>query len=169
MELSKKERVMLINQYKILKRLDETSSHHYDELIEILEHGYKTFYSTIEQSISEDMSIEKSKLVLNVLTIYRIIEDFKADNPNDTELKNHLFSFFDGFDGNNEAEYLLFTRFLIVKQKKFTEQLSYTDKNDNFNSHSRSVHRYKRMIAKWYQFEQSYDLSRTQIIEILKA
>lgn len=43
MQFTKKERLNLINQYKILSKLYPEDSEHYDELREILEDGYEVF------------------------------------------------------------------------------------------------------------------------------
>ena len=49
MKLQKKDRLLLINQYKILAALDKGEESHYLELIEILERGYSIFYSMIDE------------------------------------------------------------------------------------------------------------------------
>lgn len=125
MDLSKKDRVFLINQYEILKALNPDYSSDYEESIEILQNGYETFYSRFDDSVYDAMSSEKSSLVFNILEIYRSVEDYKHNNPGDEEIEGHLWSNFKGFDGNGEIEYRAFPRFLIEKQGKFTEQIVY--------------------------------------------
>lgn len=171
MEITKKERILLINQYKILKALDTENTSKYEELIEILENGFEILYGQIDEWISDDMPSSEGKLVLDILSIYRIIEFYKQDNPDDLEVINHDYSTFLGFDGNNEAEYLSFTEFLIEHQGKFSEQLKYKVKNDHFNSHFSMINKYKNMVAKWKEFqgESSYSLSKEKILQILEA
>lgn len=146
MELSKKDRVLLINQYKILAALDKGDESRYLELIDILEHGYSIFYSLVDEWVSKDMPEEEGRFVLNVLDLYRSIEDVKR-STRDTRLLEHHFAVFPGFDGNNESEYLGFCRFLIEKQGKFQEQEQYLAKNDGMNSHMPMIEKYRRMLA----------------------
>ena len=112
MEISKKDRVILRNQYQILSALNKDEADHYNELIEILENGYEIFYSRIDEWISDEMPIKEGKFVLDILDLYRAIEDLKRSSK-DEKLNRHLHSYFAGFDGNNETEYMGFARFLI--------------------------------------------------------
>lgn len=120
-KLDVKDRLILINQYKILSKLEPTEANYYKELIEILENGYEIFYSLLNQWIDEEMPRDKSRLVLDILDLYRALEDLKRKTKDDRLLK-HFYGKFNGFDGNNESEYLSFTRFLIEVQGKFQEQ-----------------------------------------------
>ena len=145
MKLQKKDRLLLINQYKILAALDKGEESHYLELIEILERGYSIFYSMIDERVSEDMPEETGRFVLEVLDLYRAIEDVKRSSK-DSQLIGHTYSVFRGFDGNQESDYLGFCRFLIEKQGKFQEQKQYLQKNDGMNSHTQMVEKYRRML-----------------------
>ena len=138
MEISKKDRVFLINQYQILAILYPNDANHYNELIEILENGYMIFYSKIDEWIFDDMPYNEGKLVLDILSLYRTIEDLKRNNTSET-LSSNYYSYFKGFDGNNETEYMGFARFLINEQGKFPEQQQYFIKNDSMNSHTRMI------------------------------
>lgn len=167
MEFSRKDRLILINQYKILAKLYPDDSEHYDELREILESGYEVFYSQIDEWISHDMPESEGVFVLDVLDLYRAIEDYKRISK-DEEIINLYGSYFMGFDGNNESQYMAFARFLVNKQGKFSEQQDYLRKNDNMNSHSLMVPRYKAMLNKWGKFDKSWELTSEQIKEIIK-
>ncbi|EIT7319457.1 YfbU family protein [Enterobacter hormaechei] len=168
MKLSKKDRLILINQYKILSKIEPEDEEHYKELISILENGYTIFYSEIENWISEDMPISDGKFVLDVLSLYRSLEDIKRTSA-DERINKHHMSIFRGFDGNNEYQQLSFTRFLILEQNKFSEQTDYLIKTDRFNSHSPMIDLYARMIAKWEQLGKRYTLSVEQALEILDS
>lgn len=152
MELSKKDRLLLINQYRILAALEKDDAGHYNELIKILENGYSIFYSMIDEWVSEDMPEEEGQFVLNVLDLYRAIEDIKRRSKSE-ELNKHHYSFFMGFDGNNETEYMAFSRFLVQEQGKFREQESYLRKNDNMNSHMPMIPKYRRMLEESEKYD----------------
>lgn len=145
MKLSKKDRVILINQYKLLAALNKDEEAHYRELIGILENGYEIFYSMVDEWVSDEMPRAEGKFVLDILDLYRAIEDVKRSSKSN-ELTNHSYAFFRGFDGNNETEHMGFCRFLIDKQGKFQEQQQYFLKNDHLNSHVPMIGKYKRML-----------------------
>ena len=168
MKLSKLDRVSLINQYKILAVLNKDEQSYYEELIEILENGYEIFYSLIDSWISDDMSEADGSFVIEILNLYRAIEDVKGSSGN-AEIIAHPYSFFHGFDGNNEAEYLVFSRFLIEKQGKFREQVHYFSKNDNLNSHMPMKDKYKRMLNAAQTIDNIWNLSVQEALTILNA
>ncbi|PKK88450.1 MAG: hypothetical protein CVV64_18805 [Candidatus Wallbacteria bacterium HGW-Wallbacteria-1] len=169
-ELSKKDRLLLINQYKILRVLEPESADHYDELISILENGFKIFYSMLEESISEDISEDECRLVLDILSIYRFIEDYKYCHPEDNEIIKHGNSIFRGFDGNHETNMLVFARFLIDMQGKFSEQIKNKNQISNFNSPECKVKEYENVIKIWKsEFEGKPLCKREEILRILEA
>lgn len=170
MNLQKKDRLLLINQYKILAALDKSEESHYLELIEILERGYSIFYSMIDEWISEDMPEEEGRFVLDILDLYRAIEDVKRSTK-DGRLLAHAYGVFPGFDGNNESEYLGFCRFLIEKQGKFQEQEQYFSKNDGMNSHMPMVNKYRRMLDEKRAMAKgdSWKLTVEQALKVLDA
>lgn len=163
MELSKKDRLLLINQYRILASLEKDEASHYNELIQILENGYSIFYSMIDTMIDEGMSEEKSKFVLDILDLYRAIEDVKRKSQSDV-IENHPYSYFMGFDGNNETELMAFSRFLVQVQGKFREQEKYLRKNDNMNSHMPMFKKYSRMLTE----SRKHDIWRMNIDTVVK-
>lgn len=187
MELTKKDRIILINQYRILAKLNPDESSHYEELIEILQNGYEIFYSEMTSWIYDPMTSDKGDFVLNILNFYRFLENYKKNNPEDKEMSENLWSIFRGFGGNDESEYLSFTEFLIERQNKFIEQVKYKEETDNFNSHFPVLEKYKKMLAKWKDFKhevgelwtlasKKWDLSnekdkalRDKLLEILNA
>jgi uncharacterized protein YfbU (UPF0304 family) len=170
MELTKKDRIVLINQYEILKRLDPDNADHYGELCEILRNGYEYFYSMIDKGADADMPSKEGRLVVDILDFYRSVEDYKYRHPDDKELSEHPWGTFKGFDGNNETNYMAFARFLIERQSKFTEQMQYREQTDNFNSHSRTtLPKYRRIVAKWYEKGREYMTSKEVILEVLNG
>lgn len=169
MELSDKDRVLLINQYEILSRLDPENEKHYRERIEVLQRGYKIFYSMIDEWIGEEMPEDASRFVLQILTFYRHIESYKKKNPEDREIIDHYYAVFLGFDGNEESNYFGFARFLIEAQGKFPEQKPYWQKTDGLNSHAPMVEKYERIIAKWTETGGGYEFGRERILSILNA
>jgi uncharacterized protein len=168
MEMTKKDRIFLINQYKILAALNKDEESHYLELIEVLEQGYEIFYSLVDEWVSEDMPKDEGRFVLDVLDLYRAIEDVKRSTKDERLLK-HEHSFFRGFDGNHETEHMAFCRFLIDTQGKFQEQKPYKLRNDNLNSHMPMIEKYRRMLILADQLSKVGRLSPDQVLEVLNA
>lgn len=166
--LTKKDRLVLINQYKILAELDRDDESYYLELIQILQNGYSIFYSMVDEWVSDEMSEDAGRFVLNILDLYRAIEDVKRSTK-DEKITTHRNSFFRGFDGNNESSYLSFCRFLIDTQGKFQEQKPYLLKNDNLNSHMPMRDKYLRMLEAAKRVESIWSMSPEEVIDILEA
>ena len=166
MHMTKKERLILINQYEILAVLKPDEADHYQQLVKILTDGYEILYDTVDDWIDDGMSEGESRFVLDILDLYRAIEDFKRNNESES-ISKHNLSHFLGFDGNNEGSYLSFARFLIEDQDKFTEQKAYFSKNDHLNSHMTMVDTYSRMLQVWSSFGRSFNLSEEQVFSIL--
>lgn len=169
MELSQKDRVMLINQYRILSHLDLENKEHYEEIIEILQRGYKIFYSMVNEWVDKEMSEDDGHFVIQIMNIYRQIEGYKQKHPEDREIIEHTFSVFAGFDGNEESRFFGFARFLIEAQDKFSEQKIYWQRTDGLNSHAPMIDKYERMIAKWKETGGGYNFTRERILDILNA
>jgi uncharacterized protein YfbU (UPF0304 family) len=87
------------------------------------------------------------KFVLDVLDMWSFVERgykalSKADKARvDAEVPFGISSF-EGFDGNNETEYMSIARFFVEQLDRFTEF-----KGREFNSHMPSVARYRAMLA----------------------
>ena len=110
-----------------------------------------------------------SEFVLQVLELYRAIEGYKLEHPEDTDVSYHRWAHFAGFDGNNEGRLLGFTRFLIKVQKKYAEQLAYEKKTDGFNSHRQMLAAYGRMVEAYRMLGNPFPLSRDAVLTVLRA
>lgn len=146
MNMDKMQRLTLINQYKILAELDKDNKKQYEEFIEILSSGYSVFYDSLTEWISDEMNENDSDFVIDVLDLYCAVEVYEKHNG---KLENLESTKFRGFDGNQEFQEMIFTRFLILKQKKFSELYEYASTTDNFNSHGLMRPVYEPIIKRW--------------------
>ncbi|WP_022850933.1 YfbU family protein [Limisalsivibrio acetivorans] len=169
--LTKKDRLILINQYKILKELtdNDIEERQYDKNIEILLRGYELEFEYLcefDDNIFERKECEK---VLAILNLYRVITNIVNQNDYD-EVKEHSRFLFEGFDGNNETEYLRYAKFYLEDPEKF-EELSNGRENDSFNSHSPMLNVYERMLDEWENIPtvKKYQLTKEEILRILDA
>lgn len=168
MNLTKIERLTLINQFKILKKLENTDD--YDENIQILEEGYSFFYRNIFEHLYEDLSEADCKFVRDVLSMYRTIERYKEDSK-DVGIAKRPFSHFAGFDGNEESHLLSFALFELSKDNSWDESKPYRDKpyTDGFNSHMPARAIYEQMLAAWTSLGRRHPMSAEDVAAVLGA
>lgn len=103
--------------------------------------------------------------VWDVLDMYRSL--FDSYNKLPLEQKNDIDEDdirFEGFDGNNEAEYLCYTDFILEDLERYKES---RECGDDHNSHWPTVQKYSRMLAKYKQIKKDRYLSLDQIKEII--
>lgn len=133
------ERQLLINQYKILSLLDGENSYEYDRKIQTLESGLLGFYDEVFSG-REETAKEIEKETGDVLSMFRHLEHAVATLPADQQQQ---FSFsFKGFDGNNDPHYSV-ARFLIEQRGMYDEHAG-----KNLNSHTRTtLMQYRKMLA----------------------
>jgi uncharacterized protein YfbU (UPF0304 family) len=113
MELTTKDRLILINQYQILKRLDPKAEQQCDQAIEILKYGYSQLYGQIGADVADsEMCSDKCQVVCDVVGAYKALGAYTAKNPGDKEVAGHPWAKFRGFHPGTEGEYLGYARFL---------------------------------------------------------
>ena len=105
--------------------------------------------------------------MVTIVGIYSDLRDSYERLADKSGIEPHQVEF-PGFDGNNEAELMSIARFLVEKMSRFSRF-----KGRDFNSHSPSAVRQRRMVAAFEPIRATLDLGRqlsaSQIIEILEA
>ena len=81
------QRLILINQYKILEKLCPEDAEVYSQYREILEGGYTLNYNDLLQMISDDISEEQLREVLDILDMYRWLYFAVSARKNISEYK----------------------------------------------------------------------------------
>jgi uncharacterized protein YfbU (UPF0304 family) len=160
MELTKAERFILLNQYRILEKLDPGEAHACEEARQILEYGYVLEYGMLVSHLDDDMSEEECKEVREVLDMYRALKKAHRDLPVGTVTAADAA--FKGFDGNDETNQFSYATFLIETQGKWGES-----KVDPINSHWPMLSRYRSMIASWKQSANKWELTAEDTVRIL--
>ncbi|WP_411845572.1 YfbU family protein [Roseibacillus persicicus] len=164
MDITNTEKLILINQYKILAKLDPDSSSYYEKAENILSNGYRFLYGSLDNWIDDEMSEDKSEFVMDILSLYRAIGHI---DDTDDQLGGYSNRVFRGFDGNEEGEYFSFTRFVIEEEGKFAEQKGGEASVDGYNSHCPMVPTYAAMIQRWESRGKKYQLTLEEIKAIL--
>ena len=169
MKITDIEKIILINQYKILSKLYPEDTNFYETNIKILESGYTLHYTDLTYCIDHtEMTEDECKEVLAILDIYRLLS-FSVDDlgeSGDVDFTGKKI-FFPGFDGNYEANYLSYTKFFLHTLDRFQE-LHHTGSFPDYNTHCPVLDQYRKMLekAKTYGKPLSH-LSKTQINELL--
>jgi len=146
-KLTKVERLILLNQYKILSKLDSDADF-YESNIEILESGYEYDYDSLFGAIDEDpVPVETCRETIEILNMFRRFDHllYNITDEQKTEMGDDIKKLkFQGFDANNDKHYF-YTKFMINKQGKWDEL------HDKYlNSHnSYTIELYRKMLAEY--------------------
>ncbi len=136
--LDMRDRMILVNQYRILEKVDPKNASSYKRAITILEQGFEFDYDSIDGSIDRNtVSVAKCREVYEILEMYRRLHDSCEQLEDKSGIEERKVKF-PGFDGNNESEYLAYGHFLNG-QGKYEE-------SPMLNSHMPSIDMYRRML-----------------------
>lgn len=165
-ELSKKERLLLINQYRILALLDEEGeADYYRKCIRILESGYEFHYHLLDQFIDDPMIAEESHEIIDILSMFRVLNDSYKRLEDKSGIEEWQIKFV-GFDGNNETGEMGYVRFLARHDERFTDVID----PDRCNSHCPTLDRYRKMLEHFRRnFPDSQILTKEQMLEVAAA
>lgn len=163
MKLTRVERWMLSHQHKILARLDPDKAGRHERIVHMLERGYELdLRREVTVDFEAGVSAEDAELVRLVLDMFlalqRSHEALGSDSPaTDTDVV------FPGFDGNNEAELLMYARF-VLDGGEF-DGLEF----NGLNSHGQYGDAYTRMLTRWHECNDTHSLTANQLSVILDA
>ena len=167
MNLSKKDRLIISNQFKILERLDPVEADYYANQRKAIEHGYELHYDWLAENMYDGLSREECQEVLEILSMYRSF-DRSFHRLDDKEDLSEEAIRFDGFDGNNETNQYSYVRYFILDLGRFDE-LAYNAEATSFNSNCPMLEIYRRRISVWNEYENKLHLQPMQIKSILEA
>ena len=164
MKLTRTERWILSNQYRILAKLDPKDWERYARAEDALNSGYELEYGGLVQHVNEDtLPADECVEVINILEMHRMLKYGFDRLENKTDIDAHAINFA-GFDGNNETKQMAYARFVCAKGTGRYEEL---DTGDDFNSHSPTLPRYRSMLERWRASADKYQLSKDDIVRIV--
>jgi uncharacterized protein YfbU (UPF0304 family) len=154
--LSRLEKLILSNQYEILKRVDPESEKHYQVILEALRSGYESdFYhliGTFDESTSDETMVE----------VRDILEMFRALDPAPrTGAPSAPAARFVGFGGNEESAHMAYAAFLMDDRGLWRES-----KRDDYNTHCPVLPEYRRMLERWRAARDKFNLTADEMREI---
>lgn len=157
MELTEKERLILYNQYEILKLLNPDEKEYYERDQEILINGFKYNYNDLVSGFMDETSEEISQFVIDVLQMYRVLNNSYNKLNDDEKSQIDLYDIsFKGFDGNEEIDYYTYAKFYLEKLDRFGELK--VSKYYAINSHGNMLNDYLKMVSLWKEVKTSrYD------------
>lgn len=164
--LTNGERLILINQYLILEKLYPEEATYYSRNREILENGYTLHYSDLSEGITEEMSEQQQREILDILSMYRVLYFSVKERANKEQFKNKKI-YFPGFDGNSEVSQLGYVLWFIFKLDRFDE-LKKEESYDSYNTHSETLPTYRKMLEYWNGLSDKNKLSDKELTWLLE-
>lgn len=163
--LTRVERLILLNQNKILSLLspDEAESRrsHEQILVEGLELEYERLLGAVYDEVFPAASCTE---VIDILEMYESMQVSVNSLTNKAGLSDSVG--FPGFDGNNEAAHMTYARFLREDGRFAHVELQC---RDDLNSHFPTLDRYRAMLKVWKALPNRRSLNATEINSILSA
>ena len=167
MELDKKDRLILINQYKILTILNPDESVRYSGYIRTLEQGFELNYDTMAGWITDGMKQEECGEVVDILEMYRCLNTSFLKLKDKVGInKKHLD--FPGFDANEEEKELAYVEYLLYTLNKFKE-FKKRGKYPDHDSRTPALNKYRAMLRVWESLSNKKILSKGEILQVLSG
>lgn len=171
MELSKKERLQFILQYKILIKLnpDEDSKKHYEYLIKILEEGYAHEYKTLLNDVHEGLSQDQCQEIWNILSMYdAIISPFVYSSMDQSDIDKFDIQFH-GFSRNEECVEACYADFIFEDMENFDAVRKFSD-TSKLDSVGKSLPIYRKMLKLWESMSKPHwkNISKEQILQLIE-
>ncbi len=166
MKLTRVERWILSNQYRILAALRPDEADHLEQKCEALDSGYELHYGWLAEHIVEDtMSEDECKEVLDILAMfdglrlsYKTLSDKSGIDESDIR--------FQGFDGNNETKQMGYAQYFCLQDDgRFTDIVN----TKNLNSHMPTMWRYQPMLREFKAIGKGMDLTKDEILRVVNA
>lgn len=164
MRLSRVERLMLSNQYRVLEALYPNERDGFANTRAAIESGFEIEYDWQTSHIRKDVvTMQECEEVIDILSMFEALRlaYSKMDDKSGLEEFNIKFA---GFDGNNETKQLIYTAYL-QKNDKFVDLSGL----DGLNSHAPVLAGYRRMLSEWQQSDNPYSLRKEDVLRIASA
>ena len=167
MQLTRSERWILSNQYRLLEALHPEDADHYRKVREALESGDTTLiasYSAFIRQTHPPLSEDDRSLVAATLSLYRALQTSYTALEDPTGVEAEALQL-PGFAAETEGGFGEHARFLIESETQFAE----LDRKDDLVSPGPALPGYRRMLAAWRLYGIATTLSKVQILYILEA
>ena len=169
MELTRAERWILLNQYRLIELLDPNNAKECTNARIILERGYELEYASLCQhmhDLREPMPDVDCRNVCETVFMFAALRRAyeQLDDYAKADIKEADVAFL-GFDGNSGSGHMAYLQFRCDREFPF----EVFDHSDNLNSHSPMLALYERMLTVWREISNSADLTEQQLRDIVAA
>jgi uncharacterized protein YfbU (UPF0304 family) len=164
MNLTKVERTMLLNQYRILELICPENAETYIKCQNILERGYKIFYDEVV-NVWDELDCQ---YVLDVAEVFRLMMSSYESLTDKRGIEIEALKF-KGFDGEKDWQFGCFAAYL-KKIGRWADPPS-----DYLNTRNPLSHRYHSMVEAFKAIKAKHEdgwnfkLTKEEIQQILKA
>lgn len=165
MKLTRTEKWILSNQYRILDILSPKEAEDFAYFREAIEKGYAhdiDHYCPVypdNDCLTTDECIE-------IVRILGMFDNLKSsyDRLSDKTGIDEQWIKFHGFSGNEESKQLSYVRFICDPR---TGRFETIDRGDNFDSHAPLLPNYRRMLGVYMPMESKHPLSKEDVKKII--
>jgi uncharacterized protein len=166
MKLTRLERLILANQYRILGHFEPENANESQGFCRALESGYEAEFERIATGIDADiLNAEECHRVVDVMSMYLALQSAYTRLDDTTGIDPGLTAF-PGYDGNEEGSRAAYARYCQGQGERFKGLKSWTE---DFDSHYSMRAKYARMLEAWEASEQKYQLTKDDVVRILAA
>lgn len=159
MQLTKTERLILSNQYRILEKLYPDEAEQFAIHRTAIENGFAPHYEP--EFLDDELSEEGCREVRDILEMHQQLKTAYERLDDISDVEQYLVKF-EGFDGNNESKQLRYAQYFINELGRYPEL-------DANNSHALSLDRYRKMLQEWNASSDKRQLTKEDIVRIIKA
>lgn len=154
MKLNAVEKVLLHNQYEILRRVDPAQAEEYDLILKCLYAGYDDDLDDLMPDFDQALDMSIRQEVRDILQMFRALSGSYDQKP---------AAVFIGFDGNEESRHYAYARFLLEDRGLWQES-----KGNSYNTHWPVLPDYREMLRVWHELPDQWDLNPEQIAAIVQ-
>ncbi len=166
MELSLAERLILMNQHRMMAKLAPEEAERHELQAEAYENGYALDY--VPDNVTKDEFPEaQCREVIDILQMFRVLTQ-AADRHDisDEDVKRAIT--FEGFDGNEEPRQYGYAQYFVVRKGRF-EEFNPAGEHGDLNSHMPRLDKYRSMLAEWKQSQDRSRLTEEDVRRIANA
>jgi hypothetical protein len=151
-KLTEAEKLILTNQYEVLKGIYPRRKDEFDLISSALQNGYEEDFKQLIGHFEAPLEAGVYREVRNVL------EMFRALGPEETSGVR-----FAGFDGNEEIDHYGYARFLLEDRGLWKES---RPSDANYNTHYPVLSEYREMLEEWEKCVKKFDLTPEEVDRI---
>lgn len=140
------QKLIVYNQYEILKKLDIDNQDYYEQCQKNIEHGSESDIEDLSSFLS-GTSEDVKKETYDILEMYSNLEEAQ-DKLNLLDGNIRKVTFY-GFDGNEETDHYCYCKYIVNDEGKYSE-FSNRELNSHFphlNTYRVMLERYKKIVA----------------------